>query len=97
MKKTIWFVIILAIIIVVLVGLLLWPVKFKPTSQPLTKTGLVIISPKANEEVFSPLKISGYVNGDGWSGFEGQVGTVILEFKNSEIFFYDLAVHCLFL
>ena len=28
------------------------------------------------QEVSSPLKISGYVNGDGWSGFEGQVGTV---------------------
>jgi hypothetical protein len=24
----------------------------------------------------SPLTISGYVNGDGWIGFEGQVGTV---------------------
>ena len=32
--------------------------------------------PKSGETVLSPLKITGIVNGGGWSGFEGQVGTV---------------------
>ncbi len=44
------------------------------------KEGITIISPKENEVISSPLKITGYVSGDGWSGFEGQVGTVELVF-----------------
>jgi hypothetical protein len=48
--------------------------------------GIQIISPKANEEVSSPIKIIGYVNGDGWSGFEGQVGIVkLLDAKGDEL------------
>lgn len=31
-----------------------------------------------NTGLSSPLKISGYINGNGWAGFEGQVGTVEL-------------------
>ncbi|MEK7681154.1 MAG: GerMN domain-containing protein [Patescibacteria group bacterium] len=53
------------------------------TSTPATTTpilsGLIISEPTgANPAVSSPLKISGYVNGDGWFGFEGQVGSVKL-------------------
>lgn len=40
--------------------------------------GIKIFSPKENEIISSPLKITGFVNGDGWTGFEGQVGTVRL-------------------
>ena len=42
--------------------------------------------PKQNEEVSSPLKITGSVNNGGWSGFEGQVGTVqLLDVKGKKI------------
>ncbi|MEK7562599.1 MAG: Gmad2 immunoglobulin-like domain-containing protein [Patescibacteria group bacterium] len=89
MKKEFWLIIILAIIIVVLLLFLLWPVKkikgpILINEQP--KTGLLVTSPRASEEVSSPLKITGLVNGDGWSGFEGQVGTVELrDSKDEEI------------
>jgi hypothetical protein len=75
MKKEIWILVILAIIIVALAGVLLWP---KPTERPPTPSDIVVSNPKPNEEVFSPLKILGFVNGNGWTGFEGQVGTVKL-------------------
>ncbi|MDP2855862.1 MAG: GerMN domain-containing protein [bacterium] len=47
--------------------------------------GLTIISPKANEEIKSPVVIKGYVNGDGWSGFEALVGIVKVLGKNGEL------------
>ena len=68
-------IIFLAIIIIVLTAILLWPVK--KVQSPLQKIlGIQIISPKSGEIVSLPLKIVGVVSGDGWSGFEGQVGTV---------------------
>jgi len=41
-------------------------------------SGLKIISPQAGASVSTPIKVLGSVNGGGWSGFEGQVGTVVL-------------------
>ncbi len=72
-------VIVLAVIIVVLAGVLLLPKSNQPSNnnQP-PVLGIQVISPKANEEISSPLKITGTTNGDGWNGFEGQVGTVRL-------------------
>jgi len=87
MKKEIWLIIILALVIVSLFGLLMFPVKApgNPTPSPEAK-GINITSPKPNEEVSSPLKITGYVNGNGWSGFEGQVGTVkLLDSKEQQL------------
>ena len=79
MKKEIWLVVILAIIIIVLLGFLtLMPARSTKTSQVRNIEGIQIISPKLNGQVFSPLKITGTVNGNGWAGFEGQVGTVKL-------------------
>lgn len=77
MKKEFWLIIVLAVIIVVLAGVLLWP---KPPAEnpPAEERGIYVDFPKMNEEILSPLKITGYVNGNGWVGFEGQVGTVIL-------------------
>lgn len=43
------------------------------------KRGLVVENIKAGDTVSSPLQITGYVNGEGWNGFEGQVGTVSLQ------------------
>src|SRR5688572_9723601 len=41
--------------------------------------GITVDSPKPNDTVSSPLKIKGSINGFGWTGFEGQVGTVELK------------------
>ncbi len=40
--------------------------------------GIEISMPLANTIAVSPLKITGMVKGNGWTGFEGQVGTVTL-------------------
>lgn len=87
MKKIILLPIILAIIILILIGALVFYKPPRPEQQtPQTQQGIVIISPSAGQEVSSPLKITGYVNGQGWSGFEGQVGTVtILDYKGNEL------------
>jgi hypothetical protein len=77
MKKEILLVVILAIVIIALVGVMMWPNPTNNNPQPVT-SGIQIILPKANEEISSPLKITGLVNGNGWAGFEGQVGTVKL-------------------
>ncbi|OGH92041.1 MAG: hypothetical protein A2534_02390 [Candidatus Magasanikbacteria bacterium RIFOXYD2_FULL_39_9] len=42
------------------------------------KKGLVVTNLKENDAISSPFKVVGYTNGDGWNGFEGQVGTVSL-------------------
>ncbi len=49
-----------------------------PSPSITVSSGIEIFSPKVNETILSPLKITGVVNGNGWSGFEGQVGTVRL-------------------
>lgn len=46
--------------------------------------GLVVSSPTPNDFIVSPLKITGMVKGDGWTGFEGQVGTVKLQDSNGK-------------
>ena len=82
MKKQILLAILLAVIIIVLLGVLFFlPAKKSP--QP-SVNGIEITSPKANEEISSPLKIVGVVNGNGWSGFEGQVGLVELRGSNGQ-------------
>jgi hypothetical protein len=65
--------------VIIIVGLyFLMLVPAKSVKAPTIEKGLVITNIKAGDEISSPLKITGYVNGDGWSGFEGQVGTVKL-------------------
>ncbi len=73
--------------IIILVGLyFLMFVKAKPVQAPMVETGLVVTGMKANDQISSPLKIKGYVNGGGWAGFEGQVGTVkLLDNSGNEI------------
>lgn len=78
MKKEILIVAVLAIIIVVLAGVLLMWQKKGETLPPETELGIEVFLPKSNEEISSPLEIIGTVNGNGWVGFEGQVGTVKL-------------------
>ncbi len=58
----------------------------KEAPFPETKPGIEVFSPKANEEITSPLEIKGIVNGGVWIGFEGQVGTVkLLDSQGSEL------------
>ena len=85
MKKETIFLMGLAVIIVVLVGILFWPKQHSSQVKPVIVeekvkpiSGIVIDTPKENEAISSPLKITGSVSGNGWSGFESQVGTVIL-------------------
>jgi len=80
MKKEIWILILLSVVIVVLLGFLIFvPKNYEQDPSPLTGTeGLVITSLISGQEVSSPLEIVGQVRGNGWSGFEGQVGTVRL-------------------
>jgi len=86
MKKEMWLVVALAAVIIILLGVFVFlPTKKTPQQNPpVTTSGIEITSPKANEVVSSPLKITGVVNGSGWSGFEGQVGSVVLTFKSSD-------------
>lgn len=70
---------ILSIIILVLVCILIFiPAKPSKNNHPIGTEGIQITAPQANEEISSPLKITGTVTGNGWGGFEGQVGTVKL-------------------
>jgi hypothetical protein len=79
MQKGTWLLSILGIIIIILVGILIFvPAKQSKNNQPTSVEGIQIASPKANEEVSFPIKIIGTVNGNGWAGFEGQVGMVSL-------------------
>jgi len=80
MKKAIWLLIILGIIIVILFGVLIFiPRNFDQNlNEIIGEDGLAITSLKPNQQIFSPLKITGSVSGNGWAGFEGQVGTVKL-------------------
>ncbi len=81
-KKILYLLILMAFIVVLLAGVLLWPAKTNNNSQHQNqeqeKTGLLVLVPQPNELISSPLKIDGYVNGDGWIGFEAQVGVVKL-------------------
>jgi hypothetical protein len=90
MKKEIWLIIILGIIIIGLAGVALWP-NSKPADNqqenpPDIKSGIQVAVPESGAEVSSPLIIRGTTNGDGWNGFEGQVGTVkLLDYKGDEL------------
>lgn len=79
MNKYIWLVIILAVIIVVILGILLLVPRAK---APSVEFGIYNLSVKSGQEVSLPIKITGTVNGGGWTGFEGQVGTVELKQGN---------------
>lgn len=46
---------------------------------------IIVNSPKLGEMISSPLIITGQINGEGWSGFEGQAGTVQLLDEKMEV------------
>ena len=68
------------IIVVILAGLVILFLPKTTVVAPVVRevSGIQVLSPKPDELISSPLKITGSVNGMGWTGFEGQVGTVRL-------------------
>jgi spore germination protein GerM len=86
MQKGVWLLAILGAIMLILIGILIFvPAKESNKSiEPTIVKGIEINSIKINDEISSPLKIIGSVNGDGWVGFEGQVGTVKLLDANGQ-------------
>jgi hypothetical protein len=87
MKKIILLPIILAIIILILIGILVfYKTPQSEVQAPTIQGGIIVSSLVEDQEISSPLKIAGYVNGQGWTGFEGQVGTVtLLDYKGNEL------------
>lgn len=94
MKKEIWLLAMLVVTIIILLASLLWPMSKKTTgnpqetqtTQPQITEGIQINYLTPNQEVSLPLKITGSVNNGGWSGFEGQVGTVqLLDNKGNKL------------
>lgn len=86
MKKEILLVLVLAIVILGLGAVLMWPKPKVQNNNPPEVKGLQVDLPKENQEISSPLKITGATNGEGWNGFEGQVGTVkLLDYKGNEL------------
>lgn len=77
MKKIIF--ISIAIIIIVMGGLFFIFFPKENIKAPIINSGIEVFSPKANELISSPVTITGIVKGDGWTGFEGQVGIVKLQ------------------
>lgn len=72
------------LLVLVLVGIGVF--KFIYPQEETLQPGLVVQSPKFGAELTSPVAVTGYVNGEGWIGFEGQVGTVaLLDEKNEQI------------
>jgi hypothetical protein len=84
MKKEILLVIALSAVILILLGFLM----FVPGPQKNVvenKTGIEIFNIEENQEISSPSIIKGKINGNGWSGFEGQVGNVQLQDNNKKV------------
>lgn len=63
------------------------PNAAQPTSPCLSGigSGLTVISPKANEKIESPIIVRGYINGDGWIGFEAIAGMIEILDKNGDL------------
>ena len=55
-----------------------------PVNEEILSEGIVIYSPKTDERISSPLKISGKIMGEGWTAFEGAVGSVELLEKSGK-------------
>lgn len=54
------------------------PQKIDTTNFTMIDPGITVTAPMSKSTVASPILIKGQINGFGWTGFEGQVGTVTL-------------------
>lgn len=87
-KKIFSWLIVVLIILLLLAGIVAFlHTRRTITSAPVARSisGLYLLYPAQNQSVSSPLTIVGMVNGQGWNGFEGQVGTVLLQDNNHRI------------
>jgi len=78
----------IVIVVVAVLFFLMLPSNNPPAENPPPQgnDGIEITLPTANSVVSSPLKITGMVKGNGWTGFEGQVGTVkLFDESNNEL------------
>lgn len=80
MKKIIWIVFAVIIILLLAVNVFLFWSKQKEEQPPQQEeeVGIEVFAPAEGEEIYSPFVVRGIVKGNGWTGFEGQVGTVTL-------------------
>lgn len=83
MKKSPYLIVSIVLFVLVLLFFLYLQVfkvtKFpKLPTPPVVKGDIEVFLPVPNQTVVSPLKIIGVVKGNGWAGFEGQVGIVKL-------------------
>ncbi len=79
--KSVWLIVgVVALVVIVGAGFLFFKKPSTNGNNPpvITDSNIEIFTPKPNELISSPLKITGLVKGNGWGGFEGQVGTVKL-------------------
>lgn len=77
--------ILIVLALALLIGLLAFLVLMPEKNNVIVEDaeGITVLSPKPGETITSPLKITGFVNGGGWIGFEAQVGTVKLFDKDN--------------
>ena len=85
--KKVFLIILIILILAIIVGAFIFWWKNEIEILPVeTKSGIEVFLPKLNEEISSPLEIKGTVNGNGWIGFEAQVGTVkLLDSEGNEL------------
>jgi|SRR5581483_6614676 len=80
--------VLLLLVVIFSISTALFGVKSNVVQTPVVKQqpGIVVSSLKNNDIITSPLTIEGQVTGNGWSGFEGQVGSVrLLDHNNKEL------------
>lgn len=77
MTKTASIILILVLIILLGVGGYFYYLQ-APKQEAISEPGISFDNLKINQEISSPIEIAGRVNGNGWVGFEGQVGSVEL-------------------
>ncbi len=78
MKKVFLFILVISIIALSIGAIILLQQNKVTIPSKTNGQDIEVFSPKADEEISTPLEIQGTVFGNGWNGFEGQVGTVKL-------------------
>lgn len=68
----------ISFIFILIAGVLFFFFAKPEEPKVILKKGINITYPEANGQISSPVKITGYINGDGWIPFEGQAGLVKL-------------------
>ena len=70
----------IAFVIVLVAGISYFKFWTKEEPKITFHEGIFVTSPGVNEDLVSPFKIVGYINGNGWTAFEGQAGVARLKY-----------------